>query len=330
MKNNSVLQKNIILVLSLLSVILFLTFIKSQEKNTLIDDTSVIIGGKVETGYIFAGYLLSSIGNNRLNICGGVFLNASTFLTAAHCVHKTNSVVIGVGEYSPDTSRHIPVDKILIHPLWSNSQQNNQSTHDIAVLKIPTTTNIRDFAVIAPAQIGCDYEVVGYGRVSSGNDIQSADVIRERKSAEICIDQISTETMTISGVDGGFCFGDSGGPIFEKNSNRLVGIMSAAELDETGNCLRNNRGIAVTASMYSSFISERATDISLEICPDLDINSDGRINILDFSNFVRRYNSQCINSGSYSSCGSIDQNNDSKVDILDFSAFIGKYGNICR
>lgn len=300
-------------------------------------DSSAIVGGKLEKGYPFAGYLLADLGNNRLNVCGGAFLTADLFLTAAHCVNNTISIVVGLNEFSDDTYNITEVKEFEIYPDWGISQATSidQSAGDLAILKLKEPkTELSQFAEMTVAQIGCNYEVIGYGQ--TGESTPSY-LNRQRKSATLCIEEIYDKVMLAKGQDGGLCFGDSGSPVFEKGTNKLVGIMSAAQMDENGKCNIANLALVNNPFEYSSFINlfanknSNTTSASLELCSPADINGNNKFDITDFKNISEYYLKSCKDDNVNYYCGNIDFNNDGFVNIFDISSFSAKFGkDTCR
>lgn len=61
-------------------------------------------------------------------------------------------------------------------------------------------------------------------------------------------------------------------------------------------------------------------------CGSMDVNGDGKLTIIDFANFVKKYGMSCTDSSqNYNGCGGIDSNNDGKVNIIDFARFVKDY-----
>lgn len=330
-------------------LVLFLTasvslFYNNTKINYQIDDLSTIVGGRLENYYLSAGYLLSDISINKLNICGGVFIDSNTFITAAHCVDINKNIFVGIGNITNRFTNLYQVIEYRIHPFWSNNSNNNsnKSRNDIAVLKISRGINNLDYPNIVEPVKGCDYQVIGYGRnepePNSRKDMNIS--TRERRSADICVLDVYEEILLVEGVLAGICFGDSGSPIFKKGTNEVVGIISSAEVLEDGYCKIDNKGIAVNLFYYKDFIESRdnsfqsspSSSFSLDevnICLDIDANSNNRIDLQDFSRFLTLFNTKCNNFGLYSKCGSVDQNNDGLVNIRDFAIISRKFNKEC-
>ncbi|HRO64861.1 MAG TPA: hypothetical protein PKU78_01425, partial [Candidatus Dojkabacteria bacterium] len=68
------------------------------------------------------------------------------------------------------------------------------------------------------------------------------------------------------------------------------------------------------------------TNVNAIVCGPADLDSNGRFDLYDFSNFARKYKSSCSDRGvNHGPCGGIDRDNDGKVSIADFSAFAQRY-----
>lgn len=229
-------------------------------------DSSAIYGGRVdEFGYPFAGYLISYENNNKASVCGSVYLSNKVAISAAHCIKPNTSVFLGFDEYKFNPSSNIQATDVVTKPEWDGNDNN----HDLAVL----ISNNKEFtknqyAEIGDAKVGCNYEVLGYG--STENDEQLPDGKRLRKSALLCVEKIEANLIYFKGQGGGICFGDSGSPVFEKGTNKVVGIVSGIISERNSNeyCSIDNRAVAVRIDRNISFISQYdlVPDQNLALC----------------------------------------------------------------
>ena len=106
-----------------------------------------------------------------------------------------------------------------------------------------------------------------------------------RKSAQLCITDINSKTFKITGTgDSGICFGDSGSPIYEEGTNRVVGFVASivSEDDKTKNpCSFNNVAIGVRADANLALINDETTEtIGLT---DVNVSKDFSIEVADES-----------------------------------------------
>src|SRR5260221_6653085 len=183
-------------------------------------DTSALYGGKLEDGYHYAGYLIAFENDSKVTTCGVTFLSGNIAISAAHCIPNNSTIYVGTNQFRLQSSDNISASDATINPGWVG-----KPLKDISILKLSRAVNLSEFAQIATPQVGCNYEVVAYGRneTSIPGDLSS----KLRKSSEICIQDILQGEALIQGNGGGICFGDSGSPVFEKGTNKIVGIISS-------------------------------------------------------------------------------------------------------
>jgi hypothetical protein len=220
-------------------------------------DSDVLYGGQLEAGFPYAGYLLGFTDNNKLNVCGSVFLTKSKLVTAAHCVDKeVRQNVVGSGQLEISTAgKNNRVDGVAIKPGWDGKTSNN----DLAVVTLEQPVQMTKFAEIGSPELGCNYTVVAYGRTENSDE----DSLRLRKSAKLCISRIERDLIFLQGSDSGICFGDSGSPVFLTGSNKLIGVISAivATSSDDSPCHIANQAVAVRVDVNQSFI-QSASGIS--------------------------------------------------------------------
>lgn len=218
-------------------------------RNLAPEDSSALFGGKLETGYEFAGYAIAYQGN-KITTCGVAFINSSTVVTAAHCVPNGAEIYVGTGEFKPARRDNIAVNSFVINTGWTGKPEN-----DIAVLNLAGNVDLNTYATVSTPSQSCNYEIVGYGQNESS--VSGDFSTKLRKSIQVCIDNVVGNIAYMTGSDGGICYGDSGSPVFEKSTNRLVGVVSsivANSTDKTSYCAVNNIGAIVLPKNYESFI----------------------------------------------------------------------------
>lgn len=279
-KNNKI---TFIVTFSTLILFVALTFftvssVVDDSRDFAPEDSEALYGGQIETGYPFAGYLLAYEDTNRVNVCGATFIKSNAIVTSAHCINQSASVYVGENEFVYRTSENFQTDYSTVLPSWDNV--DNGSDIAISLLSEGDTPDISTFANITSPRESCNYEVVAYGRTE--NEDNNPSRVRLRKSAEVCISGISSDRFYIKSDDGGICFGDSGSPVFEKDTNKLVGVVSAirieGEEDRREPCKINNTAVVTRVDVRGEFISSAVdvpiVDPSIAICDEsCDIKS---------------------------------------------------------
>ncbi len=232
----------------------FFVIFQLIQQNLSLDDSSALFGGELERGYPSAGYLISYEPGGAMKTCGYAVLNNRVAVTASHCVDNSESIFLGLGDFSVREENHIEITKATQKEQWIN---NKERSHDFAILNFNDTDGFyEEFAEIASPVKGCKYKVVAYGRTED----PSENFKKPRKSASLCAKDISTNTFIIEG-DGtsGICFGDSGSPVYFEGTNKLVGQVVSIILKDPNDsqpCAFGNTAIVVRADVNQTLINE--------------------------------------------------------------------------
>lgn len=246
--------RSLLLVFTFAALSITAVYVGSQiTEDQSSEDSSAIVGGRIETGYPAAGYMLSNKGDNLFDYCGLVNVNPGTVITAAHCLDDTRGISLGFADFTAEANDQYPVTRLYRNTGWEVKDVRK----DFAVLEYEVDqSSLESVASIGTPREGCDYRVVGYGREST-NENQSLES-RPRKSARVCIDEVDARVFYLVGDTGGICFGDSGSPVFREDTNTVIGVISSivSERGSTDPCFVGNRAVAVRADVsYNEYIS---------------------------------------------------------------------------
>ncbi len=320
--NDNLAKKELIKRVLILTFILFGIFLligvtERLRKSNAPLDSGAIFGGKLESGYPFVGYIVSEISFTEFELCGGALINKNTVVTASHCVDDTSEVFFQLGNFDYDKTKYIRSKEIFIHPNWI---LDGNISSDISIVILSEDILLDQYAEVATASTSCNYTVVGYGKDS----LETSSPLR--KSATLCVESTSFggDSISFRGESGGLCFGDSGSPILETGTNKLISVASRIDACYTGNFAT---GANVSVEISKVLINDNNLDV---LCGAMDFNNDQFINSLDLTEFMKVYSKECVETLDTKSCGSRDVNNDGVINLLDLSSFSLKYLQSCE
>jgi len=231
------------------------------RQNLGIGDSSALYGGELERGYPSAGYLISYGVNGSIQTCGFTVLNDKVAVSASHCVDGSKEIFLGKRDFSFNNEKNIKVTKATQREGWV---KNKERASDFSILEFNDTAGyFKDFATIGTPTAGCNYRVVAYGRTED----PSESFTKPRKSAVVCASEIKNDTFFIHGEKSGICFGDSGSPVYENNTNKLVGVVASIileESNETQPCEIGNNAIVVRVDANQRLVNEILAEIGGE------------------------------------------------------------------
>ncbi|KAG5674607.1 hypothetical protein PVAND_004561 [Polypedilum vanderplanki] len=224
-------------------------FSKARERST----DGRIVGGKeidIETAPFQVGLLLYGG-----HICGGSILSCKYVLTASHCIETYTPSIYSVraGSSMRESGGSIhDVSRIDIHPLWNP----NLYDYDAAIL---TLRNLIRYdasrqAIQLPFLnevifVGTDVATSGWGLTQ--NDNESRDNLRmvELKvvnqilcnNAHLKDGGVTLRMVCAAADNKDSCNGDSGGPLWNIRTRRLIGIVSFGQ--DTGCAINGIPGV---------------------------------------------------------------------------------------
>jgi len=224
-----------------------------------------IVGGTATTIQAYP-YQIALLYNGQF-ICGGTIIEASTILTAAHCIPSTTASAWSIRAGSTSRSRSDSLtqtrraSRVVVHTQYSRSTNAN----DIAIIKLsqPLTLNAAVAAATLPAAgtepvVGSQAVATGWGTTSEGGRTSDTlmTVTLPVVSAATCRSAYGSSriisSMMCAGVAGkDTCQGDSGGPLAASGTRNLIGVTSFG-----AGCGRSGYpGVYTKVSAFRSWIS---------------------------------------------------------------------------
>ncbi|XP_034231541.1 trypsin-1-like [Thrips palmi] len=217
-------------------------------------------------------WMAALLRNGLQQFCGGVLLDSTHILTAAHCVYnlEAGDLTVGLGEY--DLSQPVPerVQTFEVTDILVNERFNPDAyTDDIAILYLAGEAEFTDYVwpvCLPPPDMDLAGQlavVIGWGTVYYGGPPSNVlmEVTLPIWSQEDCqrqFDQPILETEICAGTEAGgrdSCQGDSGGPLLlQMNDGRWcnIGIVSfGVRCGEPG-----KPGVYTNVGMYLDWIAQ--------------------------------------------------------------------------
>lgn len=189
--------------------------------------------------------------------CGGAILDASTILTAAHCLEGTTpgapptkgGLAVWAGTSSISAKTATSTDRLRlqerrvasarVHPAW---RHRVEATGDLAVLRLAAPLELDgrrvaaiplapalEIPVAAPLLIAADLTVTGYGLTTGGAGASTDGRLRRLSITAVdpdaCGDEDNAVELCAVSTSGSACSGDSGGPVVAPGPV-LAGIVS--------------------------------------------------------------------------------------------------------
>ncbi|MDQ6985985.1 MAG: trypsin-like serine protease [Candidatus Dojkabacteria bacterium] len=270
-KNRKLIINSFIAAISGAILITLIFYISSSSNDNLSGkDTIAIVGGKVEYSYDSAGFMLTKKTGDNYTICGIVNIKPNLAITASNCVSNFDDAFVG---YEQDITRL--EDTIDIVDIALMSSDDIDLSKDLAIVELDE--KVTDLARITSPKLGCNYKLVGYGQ---DRDDSKTAIVGIKKSIDVCIKEVDDYTFLLeSEYGGGVCFGDSGSPIYERGTHKVVGVISTILVPQfqLTDCVRGNEAVAVRVDNYLTTVAllDDNEDIDQNIFSDnLNLNNN--------------------------------------------------------
>jgi len=230
---------------------------------------SYAITGGQETGaaYSNVGFIWIDVGSlNGFSFCSGTLIAPTVVVTAAHCVGGEDPIVRvkvtfdshvtfnGIQLANPGIEGTATFDSRYLLPSRNGGARGfiEQTDFDLGVVvldapastvfpgitpaQLPAVGVLDSFARDARAKDSQAFTSVGYGMYRAPNTSPwDTTFTHDRRMATGPLDHLDPRTVWINGnanaswADGGFCFGDSGGPDFLGSTDTIVSVHSIVQ-----------------------------------------------------------------------------------------------------
>ncbi|MEE6471839.1 hypothetical protein FKM82_009387, partial [Ascaphus truei] len=197
------------------------------------EDNGRVIGGSnaAKNAWPWQVTLQYLSGSSWYHTCGGSLIRANWVMTAAHCVDRSVSFRVVLGDYNlyqgDGTEQTISVSKVVKHANWNTN--NVAAGYDIAVLRLASNAVLNSAVNLATlpsdgAVLANNYACTVTGWGLTANNGQIASILQQAPLPVVGHSTCSTgswwgstvkSTMVCAGGDGvrSSCNGDSGGPL---------------------------------------------------------------------------------------------------------------------
>ncbi|MCA9379485.1 trypsin-like serine protease, partial [Candidatus Dojkabacteria bacterium] len=210
--------------------------------------------------------------NEQIGVCGGVLISPNAILTAGHCTVDAAQMGAATGQVDLNKNKLVPAVNLYSPKNWdatlATAWDLTKVPGDVAVVEMDQ--KFSSYSKLGTADLGCGYEIAGYGttysELTSGSGIDLSSGNRAKESIEVCIVDAIEGVLLLQPESGtGLCYGDSGSPVYIKGTDTVVGVLSAVMQNENGDfCDLNNYAVAVDIAYQKDFLSNFASTSGLQ------------------------------------------------------------------
>uniref|UniRef100_A0A665UH32 pancreatic elastase n=1 Tax=Echeneis naucrates TaxID=173247 RepID=A0A665UH32_ECHNA len=264
---------------------LVLTSLALEPQPRYLEDDSIeekVVGGEVAqpNSWPWQISLQYKSGSSFYHTCGGTLIRRGWVLTAAHCVDRSRTWRVVLGDHNINVhegkEQYMSVSRVYIHPNWNSN--NVAGGWDIALLRLSSDASLNNYVQLGalppsgqvlPHNNNC--YITGWGRTKTGGQLSA-----QLKQAYLPVVDYRTcssygwwgstvkDSMVCAG--GGSesgCQGDSGGPLNCNVSGRWV-VHGVTSFVSSSGCNTYKKPTVFTrVSAYISWMNSNFKDIKM-------------------------------------------------------------------
>ncbi|MBO9666222.1 MAG: trypsin-like serine protease [Bdellovibrio sp.] len=208
------------------------------------------------------------------SFCTGILVSKDLVVTAGHCLQVFDGgghVQVAFGRVLPldsSDSRLRSIDRYYTYEMTQPRVGDSNAVaveNDIAVLKLSSEAPYwaRPAAILANAsavQAGDHVILAGFGQTS-----ETSKTSRALHATELQIKSLSEKALVFDqSVGTGACYGDSGGPVYIRTSQRLIAVAATRGIGNGGHRDCRHEAIYTLLPSYQDFIKQIAALIGGE------------------------------------------------------------------